>query len=288
MDRTPVSLSELAALYLAERHRRGDLQTITLPGIRWHLRSFCRFAGPIRPEEISPPLVDAWLSSERLARSTLRHRLSAFRTWSRWMILHGHLPADPARDLTTPRQPRPSPRTLPVSEVGRLVAGVDDPRLRLAVLLMAQEGLRACEVARAEVGDIDFAEQTIVVRGKGDVARLLPLSAQTWSALLAYVGRRRTSGALLLSRKRPSEGLTAQYVSVIVGQAMAAAGVAGTAHALRHSMAAHVLREGRADVRDVQLALGHASLATTSVYLPHSDVRRLRDVLGGRWYGSAA
>jgi integrase/recombinase XerC len=283
MDRTPVALPDLAALYLSERHRRGDPAAITLPGIRWHLRSFCRFAVGA---EMTPALVDAWLSSERLSKATVRHRLSAFRGWCRWMVRHGHLAEDPTRDITVPRQPRPSPRTIQAVAVGRLVDGLTDERLRLVVLLMAQEGLRACEVARAEVGDVDFAERTLEVRGKGDVRRLLPISDQTWSALLVYLGRRRSAGALVRSRKRPSEGLTAQYVSVLVCGAMAEAGIPGTGHALRHSMAAHVLREGRADVRDVQLALGHASLATTSVYLPHSDVRRLREVLGGRWYGS--
>lgn len=93
---------------------------------------------------------------------------------------------------------------------------------------------------------------------------------------------------MIRSVYRPSEGLSAQYVSVLVSEAMAQAGVAGTGHALRHSMAAHVLRGGRGDIRDVQVALGHANLSTTAVYMPHSDVERLRHVIGGRWYGQAA
>lgn len=283
------TLTDLAALYIDEQHRRGTFGTSTLPGVRWHLRSFCRFAGPVGPAAVTPAMVDAWLSSERLAKSTLRHRLSWFRGWCRWLVRHGHLAADPTRDLTTPRQPRPTPRTLQAVEVGRLVDHVAaDARMLLMVLLMAQEGLRACEVARAELGDIDFTERTLVVRGKGGEQRLLPLSAQTWSALVAYVDRRSSTGPLIRSRIRPSEGLSSQYVSLVVCQAMVAAGVPGTGHALRHSMAAHVLRDGRGDVRDIQVALGHASLATTSVYLPHSDVRRLREVLGGRWYGLEA
>src|SRR5687767_11651694 len=124
-----LTLLDLTVLYLAERHRRGDLEAVTLPGLRWHLRSFCRFAGPISPGGITAALVDAWLSSERLARSTVRHRLSAFRSWCRWMVRHGHLAEDPTRDITTPRQPRPSPRTIQAGHVGRLVDGVSDPRL---------------------------------------------------------------------------------------------------------------------------------------------------------------
>lgn len=126
------------------------------------------------------------------------------------------------------------------------------------------------------------------MRGKGGEQRLLPITDQTWSAFVAYVGRARTAGPVIRSVYRPSEGLSAQYVSVLVSEAMAQAGVAGTGHALRHSMAAHVLRGGRGDIRDVQVALGHANLSTTAVYMPHSDVERLRHVIGGRWYGQAA
>lgn len=278
-------LAVLAGLYVNDRYRRGDFSTGTVPCVRWHLRSFCRFAGNITPALITAALVDAWLCSEELARSTVRHRLSWFRGWCHWLIRHGHMVDDPTRDLRAPRQPRPTVRSLRADDVGRLVDGLVDTRLRLMVLLMAQEGLRACEVARAEVGDVDFSERTLLVRGKGGDGRLLPITDQTWSALSVYVDRRTTTGPLVRGRYRPSEALSAQYVSLLVCQAMRAAGVAGTGHALRHSMAAHVLRSGRGDVRDVQMALGHASLATTSIYLPHSDVERLRHVMAGRWYG---
>jgi site-specific recombinase XerD len=60
-----------------------------------------------------------------------------------------------------------------------------------------------------------------------------------------------------------------------------------TGHGLRHSAATHVLRDGSADLRDVQTMLGHQSLNATQVYLPFSDVARLRIVMGGRWYGAS-
>lgn len=283
------TLEQLVAEYVSARTRRGDFGQTTIPCVTWHLRSFCRFAGQIDPESITPVMVDAWLSSTQLARSTLRHRLSWFRGWVRWMIRRGLMSADPTVDLDPIRQPRPAARSLPQGDVARLIFSAgDNLRLRLVILLMAQEGLRACEVARAEVGDIDFEVRSIVVRGKGGVQRLLPVTDQTWATLVRYVDRRSTTGPLVRSRTRASAGLTPAYVALMVGDAMRAAGVAGTGHALRHSMAAHVLRGGRGDVRDVQVALGHANLSTTAVYLPHSDVERLRHVLGGRWYGPDA
>jgi integrase/recombinase XerD len=278
------TLEDLALAYIAERYRRGDFGKATVPAVRWHLRAFCRFAGPMDPSEISEALVDAWLCSEPLARSTVRHRLSWFKGWCRWLIRHGWMRDDPTGDLRAPRMPRPTARTVSAADIGRLLRHTADARLRLVVLLMAQEGLRACEVARAETGDIDWSERIIDVRGKGGERRLLPLSDETWAAINVYVGSRVTTGPLI--RHRYTGGpISAQYISVLVSRQMTTAGVNGTGHALRHSMAAHVLRGGRgADIRDVQMALGHASLATTAIYLPHSDVNRLRHVMGGRRY----
>lgn len=281
-----LNLGSLLELYVSDRHRRGDFGTSTLPAVRWHLRSFCRFAGPIGPGQISPALIDEWLCSAPLARSTVRHRLSWFRGWCRWMVLHGHMPADPTRDLPRIRQPKPSPRTLRVADIHKLLLSISEERLRLVVLLMIHLGLRAVEVSRAELGDVDFDNRTLLVHGKGGEQRLLPIPDEAWSALVRYVGRSRSTGPLIRNVYRPSEGLSAQYIVVLVSRAMAAAGVAGTGHALRHSMAAHVLRSGRGDVRDIQQVLGHASLATTAIYLPHSDVDRLREVLEGRRYAA--
>jgi site-specific recombinase XerD len=282
------TLADLADAYIAERYRRGDFGKSTVPAVRWHLRAFCRYAGAVDPGDISAALVDAWLGSEPLAKSTVRHRLSWFRGWCRWLIRHGWMRDDPTRDLRAPRMPRPTARTLRPADIGRLLRHTADARMRLIVLLMAQEGLRACEVARAETGDVDWEDHTIAVRGKGGEGRLLPVSDETWEALGAYVGHRVTTGPLIRS-KYGGGAITAQYVSLIVSGQMRAAGVHGTGHALRHSMAAHVLRSGRgADIRDVQMALGHASLATTAIYLPHSDVDRLRHVMAGRWYEDVA
>lgn len=281
------TLDFLVCQYIDDRVRRGHFVAQTVPAVRWHLRSFTRWAGDIEPHAISALVVEDWLGAYPLARSTMRHRLSWFRGWCRWLIRHGHMVIDPTVDISTPRQPRPVARGLAVADISRVLIRTADARLRLIVLLMAQEGFRAVEVARAETGDVDWTERTVWVHGKGDERRLLPISEETWRALAAYYGGRVTTGPLIRSRRDPTVGVSPGWVCVMVSRAMADAGVNGTGHQLRHSMAAHVLRSGRADIRDVQRALGHASLATTSVYLPESDVRRLRNVMAGRWYDRA-
>jgi integrase/recombinase XerC len=140
-------------------------------------------------------------------------------------------------------------------------------------------------VSRLEVGDIDFEDRMMLVQGKGGRERVLPLSDQTWEALLVYLAGRRSTGPLLRSYNHPGRGLSSEYIRIMVGRWLHASGTAGGGHGLRHTMATDLLRRG-ADLRDIQIALGHSNLASTSVYLPFSDVKRLRHVMDGRWYGS--
>lgn len=79
------TLHLLACQYIDEQVRRGMFVAGTVPAVRWHLRSFLRFAGYyVGPDDITPQLVEAWLGEHQLARSTLRHRLSWFRAWCRY------------------------------------------------------------------------------------------------------------------------------------------------------------------------------------------------------------
>lgn len=282
-----LTLPQLARLYVEERVGAGELSPSTVPSVKWTLRDFCGFVGPIEPGALTPEHVEKYLAAISVARSTGRQRFCHLRQWSRWLVRRDHMAADITADLKAPRQPRAVPRAYCRDVVDRLLVAAPDARGRLIVLLEVQEGLRACEVARVELGDIDFGEMTLLVRGKGARERLLPLSAQTWAALQAYLGERgMRTGYLIRSYNEPSEGITAAHVQHLVQGWLRLVGVrSGGGHGLRHTMATTLLREQQADIRDVQLALGHAQLTSTQVYLPFSDARRLRKVMDGRWYG---
>lgn len=282
-----LSTSRLVPLYLAERVAAGELSKVSLATVKWTLRDFARFTADIATADLRARHVEAYLASITVARSTARQRFCHIRQFCRWLVRHDHLETDPTADLKAPRQPRAVPRAFRADLVDRIVAGVPDGRARLIVLLEVQEGLRACEVARAEVGDVDFAEQTLLVRGKGAKERILPLSEQTWAALEVYLAERRIrSGPLIRSQSEPWKGISAEHVAHLVQGWIRSVGGTGGGHRLRHTMATTLLRQEGADVRDVQVALGHANLTSTSIYLPFSDARRLRGVMGGRWYGT--
>lgn len=283
-----LTLPQLARLYVEERVGAGELSPSTVPTVKWTLRNFCYFVGPIEPGDLTPEHVEKYLSAISVARSTGRQRFCTLRQWSRWLVRRDHLAVDMTAGLKAPRQPKAVPRAYQRQVVDQLLAVAPDTRARLIILLEVQEGLRACEVARLELGDIDFGEMTILVRGKGSRERLLPLSSQTWAAINAYVAERgMRTGHLIQSYNEPTQGITAAHVQHLVQGWLRLVGVrSGGGHGLRHTMATTLLREQQADIRDVQLALGHALLTSTQVYLPFSDTKRLRAVMDGRWYGS--
>lgn len=279
--------SQLVRLYLSERRSAGTLATSSVPSVRSDLRIFADYFGPLPLSNLTVGHIERFMAAYPLARSTARKRFGNVRQFCRWLVRHGHLETDPTAGLKAPRQPRPVPRAYPPDVVAHLLAVCPDRRARLICLLEVQEGLRACEVARLEVGDVDFADREIRVNGKGQRERILPVSDETWEALEAYLKQLPApAGPLIRSYNDPTVGICAAYVVHMMGRWLRAAGVArGGGHGLRHTMATQLLRGG-ADVRDVQSALGHVCLSSTSVYLPFSDAKRLRTVMGGRRYGS--
>lgn len=283
------TLKQLALVYLCERANSGDLAPTSVPTVKWTLRDFTTFVEDVAPWELTSAHVEQYLLSLAVSRATARQRFCQIRQFSRWLVRRGHLAVDATADLRAPRQPKAVPRGYDRDVVDGLLRVVPDVRGRLIVLLEVQEGLRACEVARLELGDVDFAERTILVRGKGNKERLLPVSSQTWEALEAYLREHPLkAGPLIRSYSDPRVGITAAHVQHLVQNWLRLVGVRhGGGHGLRHTMATTLLRDQGADIRDVQQALGHATLQSTSVYLPFSDARRLRKVMDGRRYGDA-
>lgn len=281
------TLPQLVRVYVAERVGAGEFSKSTVPSVRGNLRAFAEFVGETPARNLRPEHIERFLASTPIARSTARQRFSQIRTFCKWLRRRGYVKHDPTADLKAPQQPRSVPRAYRAEAVAQLLNICPDSRARLICLLEVQEGLRACEVSRIELGDIDFADRELIVHGKGGRERILPLSTQTWHALSVYlIEHPAPAGALIRSFQPPFLGLSAPYLAHMVSGWLMATGVRGGGHGLRHTMATQLLRESKADIRDVQMALGHASLSSTSIYLPFSDAKRLRQVMDGRWYGA--
>lgn len=203
----------------------------------------------------------------------------AVRSFHKFAAVDGLAAADPARHVRPSRIPRRLPKALPYEQVERLLAAAgndetpDGLRDRALVELLYGTGTRISEAVGLDVDDLDLAGGTVVVTGKGNKQRLLPLGQPAVRALQAYLVRGRpalavrgrgTPKAFLNSLGRP---LSRQSAYAVLRQAAERAQLTGTIgpHTLRHSYATHLLENG-ADVRVVQELLGHASVTTTQIY----------------------
>lgn len=256
---------------------------------------------------VDPGLVESHLARLRagedghppLAASSAARAASAVRGLHRFAVREGLAGADPSRDVRPPTPPRRLPRALPVDDVVRLletagpVAATGDGaplalRDRALLEFLYGTGARISEAIGAAVDDLDPAEGTALLRGKGGRTRLVPIGGYAVEALRAYLVRARPALAAA-GRGTPAVFLNArggalsrQGAWTILRRAAQRAGLpvdgpqAVSPHTLRHSYATHLL-DGGADVRVVQELLGHASVTTTQVYTLVT-VERLREV----------
>lgn len=275
--------------YLRRRRRRGEIAVQTERNARAILNDLDRSVGK-RLGDLRKRDVERWLEGmDGLSAATKRTRWSCARGFVRWAVAEGILDHDPMAKVQAPRQPRSIPRAMAADRVTRTLAACPNLRGRLIVLLMVQMGLRCCEVAGLDRGDIDWGRWTVRVKGKGGHERVLPIPDEVRAPLEDYVAKTLSrSGPVIRSVRHPSRGLDADTISGMVSRWMDEAGVkmaqrdGVSAHALRHTAATDMLRAG-AHLRDVQAALGHAHLQTTEIYLP-LIVNGLEEAMAGRRY----
>jgi len=209
----------------------------------------------------------------RNQRTSIARKLSALRTFFRYLVREGHLPGNPAEGLSTPKLNRYLPKTLSVDEATALMErgygnSLLDLRDRAIVELFYASGLRVSELTELNVGSLDLREKLVRVIGKGRKERILPVGRKSHEALVAYLEARGAPGddtPLFLNAR--GGRLTPRSVQRNLKTRLIKARIIKdiSPHALRHSFATHLL-DGGADLRAIQELLGHASLSTTQKY----------------------
>jgi len=292
MQSSQSPLVPLVLRYVRGRVARGELVRDTAEQYRSRLLDFAR-STPVEPDALTRRHVLRWLERPGLSVPYRRARLTALRGFCQWLVVERLIERDPTLGIRPPEMPPLLPRYLPAEDMAALMAVVrDDPRTRLACLLMVQEMLRRGEVARIQLGDVDLRRRVLSVRGKGGrggVTRRTHLTTETMEALRAYLPIvSATSGPLLRSVRWRDRGISGAHVGELVSKAMYAAGVkhfggdGRSPHALRHTGAQDLVDRGE-DLRKVQKALGHASIKNTEIYV-RGAVGDLSEVLEGRRY----
>ncbi len=211
---------------------------------------------------------------------TVARRLSVLRQFFRFLLAERVREDDPASTLDSPRLGRPLPKVLSREEVDRLIDAArakdetDGGRMATLLEILYAAGLRVSELVALPLSAVERDPSMLMVRGKGDKERLVPLSDPARAAIAAWLrmrgaalGEGETSRFLFPSRGRTGH-LTRQRFAQLLKEAALGAGIDParvSPHVLRHAFASHLL-EGGADLRSVQMMLGHADIATTQIY----------------------
>ncbi|MGG7566362.1 tyrosine recombinase [Rhodovulum sp. DZ06] len=241
----------------------------------------------------------AALEAAGLSRATRARRLSSIRGFFAFQMSEGWRGDDPAQRLTGPAPKRGLPKALTEEEVSRLLAAAEPgPEAKPTALrrfclvqLLYAGGLRASELVDLPVSAARGDPRMILVRGKGDKERMVPLSPPARAALAAWLAARDAGDAAKVKAGAkpspwlfPSRGaggrLTRARLWQILKELSVQAGISPakvSPHVLRHAFATHLLANG-ADLRAIQAMLGHADLSTTEIYAHVLDAR-LKDLV---------
>jgi integrase/recombinase XerD len=296
----PTQIETLIATYvewLLERH----YSPATIEQTSNHLRWFAHWAkerGIATAGEVTLAILERYQShlfhyrksnAQPLSIESQNGRLTAVRSFFRFLVRQHHVPANPAADLVLPREPKRLKDALTIEEVERVLAQPDvgdalGLRDRAMLEVMYASGIRRSEVLRLKLGDVDFLHGTLFVRqGKGKKDRIVPAGERALLWLDKYLREARPQlsagideGEVFLSDH--GEAICPPHLTAIGLRYVRAAGIAksGGCHLLRHTMATLML-EGGADIRYIQQMLGHESLETTQLYT-HVSVGKLKEI----------
>lgn len=248
----------------------------------------------VATKDVSPSEVVSFLGARRAGGASprsLARATSALRGFFRFLAAERILPSDPTAELQNPRRWSVLPKLLSAEEVRRLLEApdVETPkglRDRAMLELLYACGVRVSELAALPLANLRLADGFVLVRGKGSKERVVPIAdaSARWVARYIKSSRAKRRGAASSpwlfpgGRGRP---VTRQTVFLVLKAAARRAGLPPSSvspHVLRHAFATHLV-DGEADLRAIQMMLGHADIATTEIYthVSRSRIRRVYD-----------
>jgi integrase/recombinase XerC len=303
-------LASLADEYLRVLTNERGSSAHTLRAYQRELQQFAAYMAKNdaakRPERIEHTEIRAYLGTlyERgLSKASAARALAAIRSWFKWLARAGYVEQNVASLVATPKLPKHLPRVPSIEQMNRVVDSVSDEaaswpaRDRAIFELLYGCGIRNAELTGLNVDDIHWANDAMLIRGKGQKQRYVPLGDAAAVALRAYLTERsarltaagigKDTPALLVNVRLRGLGqpgqearLTTRSVGRIVKRIAMVSGLSSDVHphTLRHAFGTHLLEEG-ADLRAIQELLGHERLSTTQRYtqLTNTQLQRVYD-----------
>jgi integrase/recombinase XerD len=286
------SIAEFLGYLSVERGATGN----TIDAYRRDLDGYAAFMadrGVPAPHDVDRDDVTAFaaaLARLELAPTTVQRRVSAVKSFHKFLVREGLAEHHPTADIPLPKTPQHLPDVLSIEQADLLLSqpfedGPAGTRDRAVLEVLYGCGLRASELAELDLTDLELERGFLRVFGKGGKERLVPIAGAAIGALREYLGRSRPHLRPAASRTAQDPDavflsvrgrrLTRQSVFDIVRRYGRGVGLHVHPHTLRHSFATHLL-EGGADLRALQEMLGHADISTTQTYT-HVDRRHLRE-----------
>jgi integrase/recombinase XerD len=254
-------------------------------------RHFTETGRDIGPAEVNYQDLKAfltWYGIDNQNTRTQSRTLSGIRAFYKYLLIEGEINENPATLIESPKIGLKLPEVLSVSEIDSMIDQIDlskpeGHRNKAIIETLYGCGLRVSELVNLRLTDIHYGEGFVVVTGKGNKQRLVPVSGKALKEIDIYKQDRNILPTIkdqnILFLNRRGSRLTRAMIFTIIKDLAAKAGIRKTIspHTFRHSFATHMI-EGGADLRAVQEMLGHESILTTEIYT-HIDRSFLRDTL---------
>jgi integrase/recombinase XerD len=235
------------------------------------------------PLKLTPDIVESYMGHLRdkgkKPRSIVR-TISALRGFFNFLLADGNISHNPLEDLEVPRFKMPIPDVLSEEEMLTLLhmpgGSKTSVRDRTIIELLYATGLRVSELIQLKKSDINLEGGFLIASGKRSKERVVPLGEFSRQAIKQYIEKEKPKGIFMFPNKK-GEKLTRQTVWKLIrkyGKKMEKTHI--SPHTIRHTFATHLL-EGGADLRSVQILLGHEDISTTQIYT-HVDKKRLKEV----------
>ena len=226
----------------------------------------------------------SFLFQRKMRSSSVNRKISSIKSFYIFLVKRNFLKNSPLNDLVTPKQEKYLPESMSEAEVDKLLNSPDvsnkiENRDKAMIEMLYATGMRISELVNLKITDVDMKRCVVKVFGKGSKERLVPFGETALDSLKSYLNNRERSSSkeIFLSNRGKKMTRVAFWQRVKVYLIRENLKNSISPHTLRHAFATHLINRG-ADLRSVQLLLGHSDLSTTQIYT-HIAKQRLSDVL---------
>tara|TARA_B100000378_G_scaffold269710_1_gene258075 strand:- start:11 stop:910 length:900 start_codon:yes stop_codon:yes gene_type:complete len=244
------------------------------------------------PIECTPDIVNSFIynSSKKNSPRSQARKISGLKSFFKFLVFEGYLKSSPMSNIESPKLGRKLPDILNVEEISQMISSINikekfGQRNKTIIEILYGTGIRVSELIELKISNIFFKENLIRVLGKGDKERFVPIGLKAKKSIIDYINNDRkcqkieesSNDILILSKY--GKKITRHMIFTLIKNISKKSGITKkiSPHTFRHSFASHLLKNG-ADLRTIQLILGHENITTTEIYT-HLDSKHLLNVM---------